>query len=293
MTDFGELVDVEVLVDRHDEDCYFCNYKEEIEERDNDCDDDFDEDAHVGVVADGKGLKHKNDSGKLGTNCSTTEPDELWVEGDDLPISLPVCFAAHHIIPGNGSLKISKLFGDDEIGIKIKGKAKGNVGYDVNNAVNGVWLPGNYAFSTIKPDPKKKGSLWGTKGGGLTEYFGIDEPLSYASAAIEFSGHQFHDAHEDYNSKIVLKALNAIYNKLRKTKKVPWCPNAPKHDAKTAPLYDLVNRLASLSLRLHKMLAFPAKNWKVNVFTSDFSRQWMESQKSSRRRWSSPRRPKG
>jgi hypothetical protein len=53
--------------------------------------------------------------------------------------------------------------------MKTDGKAKGNIGYNVNARTNGVWLPGNYG---VRP--------WGA---------------------------QFHDAHKQY-SKFVRKVLD-------------------------------------------------------------------------------------
>jgi len=60
--------------------------------------------------------------------------------------------AAHHLIPGNAALKESELFLSEEYLWK-DGKAKGNIGYNINAKNNGVWSPGNYG---VRP--------WGTKG---------------------------------------------------------------------------------------------------------------------------------
>jgi hypothetical protein len=66
----------------------------------------------------------------------------------------PVTCAAHHILPGQESFKVSPLLaymvkkGDSE---PLKGETytKGvvwaDVGYNVNGSENGVWLPGSYA----------------------------------------------------------------------------------------------------------------------------------------------------
>lgn len=278
MADFGESADLELLFDRHDEDCYFCNKKEVIEALVNDPDADFDEDSQdvVGLVANGKAIKHQNDSGKLGTSCRDTDPGEKWILGDEFHVELPVVSAAHHLIPGDASLKKSKLFKDAKNGIQAKGKAEGNVGYDVNNTVNGVWLPGSYAFSSSEM------KLWGKGGRKFEELFAVT-PYDYAAGAIEFSGAQFHDSHPQYSSEVV-KVLDEIHNKLKKMENVPWCPEVAKKEGKLPPRYAIVNRLASVSLRLRRLLTFPTTAWKKDMYTSKHSLQWMEDQKRNRKK---------
>lgn len=281
MADFGESVDLSLLFDRHDEDCYFCNAKEKLEARENDPDADYDEDSQeaIGLVADPKGIQHKNDSGKLGQNCADTNPGEKWIRGDEFHVELPVAFAAHHMIPGDASLKKSKLFKDAKNGLQVKGKAEGNVGYDVNNEVNGVWLPGSYAFS------QGEEKLWGKAGKTFEELFAVT-PYDYAAAAIEFSGAQFHDSHPQYSAEVV-KVLDEIHNKLKKMKDVPWCPEVAKDEDDLPPLYAIVNRLAAVSQRLRRLLTFPTSAWKKDMYTSKHSLQWMEDQTRNRR---TPRR---
>ena len=66
----------------------------------------------------------------------------------------------HHLIPGNESLKkattlLPWIFGD-------KGKIENDIGYNVNNASNGVWLPSNnsmrgHSYWKSVPGEKEKG----------------------------------------------------------------------------------------------------------------------------------------
>jgi hypothetical protein len=276
MSQIGELTGVAVFLEKHDDQCYFCNQgkKDPLPET-NDPDDEFAEDGLIGLATAQGSIRHDNDGGKLGQHLGSAGrpyPGDKWVGRDSWAVSLCVQHAAHHLIPGNGSLKDSDLFNDDEVGIKTKGKAVGNVGYDVNAAINGIWLPGNYAFANKEMKRKKQG--WGREGAEFEGWTGV-EPQAYASAAIEKCRCQFHDSHGDYNSK-VKDGLNEIYNKLRKSKKEQWCPEAAKEENAKRPLYTLVGRLATVSLKMKRMLELPTSNWRINVFTSNFSRQWME-----------------
>ena len=142
MSEIGELTKPAEFLERHDEDCYFCNKEEVLEELTNDTEDDFNEDMLIGMVTSSAGIKHENNSGKLGTNCEPS-PDEPYVTRRNWAWKLRIQFAAHHLIPGDASLKKSDLFNGVKYGLKKRGQAKGNIGYDVNNRANGVWLPGN------------------------------------------------------------------------------------------------------------------------------------------------------
>jgi hypothetical protein len=164
--------------------------------------------------------------------------------------------AAHHLIPGNASLKPSQLMQSGEY-LKVDGAAEGNIGYNVNCEQNGIWLPGNYA---VRP--------WSAKGESTKR--------EYAFAAIEAYGRQFHDAHEVY-SNFVLECLDDIYLKLKMGKNL-WCEESSKKDKKKGNLYMLVARLHTVSTRMATLLRFPCKGkWKSNVYTSRFDLEYMRS----------------
>ncbi|HEU4628429.1 MAG TPA: AHH domain-containing protein [Gemmatimonadaceae bacterium] len=255
MTQVGEAISPYVLVDeRHDSDCYFCNAKADpaVEENDLVANPEEDEDLDGGSE---EPLKFKNDSGKLGTALGgAPDPQSVDVWGTTKPVSV----AAHHLIPGNAALKKSQLFQSNEYLWK-DGSAKGNIGYNVNSLPNGIWLPGNYAVRpwSSKAESKKK---------------------EYAFAAIRTWGRQFHDAHEQYSTK-VLEALDKLYDKLEDGESV-WCPEASKKE-KPKPeerqnLYAIVSRLNTTSGRLARMLRAPISAWKKNIYTSRFSQQYMD-----------------
>lgn len=252
MPELGEEVSVDEIASiEHDEYCYFCNAKEEPTTEENELGDNYDEDQDL----DGPfNAAFRNDAGALGRALGASPPRKLRVDGDEKE----VIAAAHHLIPGNAALAKSALFKSSKYLWK-DGKVKGNIGYNVNSAANGVWLPGNYAvrpWSSRDPAFQKK----------------------YAQAAMEAYQAQFHDAHRIY-SKFVTKVLNKIYDKLEATESIV-CPeskkkSAPRDPQKDPPLYDLVARLHTVSGRMRSLLAGPKKNWRQNVYTSRFAQDLM------------------
>jgi hypothetical protein len=255
----GEAVDVAVVTERHDESCYFCNAKDEPKEETNELDESYPEDDDLDGLEPG-GIKFKNDAGKLGTALGGKPgTKDVRLNGKDYAVSV----AAHHLIPGNASLKESELFKSEQY-LWTNGKAKGNIGYDINSAPNGEWLPGNYA---MRP--------WGTGGKAFQATSGV-EPKQYAFAAIEAWRAQFHDAHEKY-STFVTSVLDKLCDKLDENEDV-WCPEAKKKDESPesrTPLYVIVNRLHTISGRMRRMLVFPTSGWKSNIFTSAFSKAYI------------------
>jgi hypothetical protein len=127
----------------------------------------------------------------------------------------PVKVAAHHLIPGNASLKNAKTLQK----FMTKGKKvtsvlgnkftiKEHIGYNINGAHNGVWLPGNYAIRKGS-SPKKKTSWSGLTADPAWE----DWCYEYMIACTGVAGGQFHDSHPKY-SENVLKVLNTVADKL-------------------------------------------------------------------------------
>lgn len=265
MTDFGEAITFAISTDRHDEDCYFCNSHPTPKDDSLVVTDDYDEDKDLDG-ADATVERFYNSAKQLGTALGgkPSRRDLKLSEEGEYPCSV----AAHHLIPGNASLKRSELFTSAKY-LRVEGSAKGNIGYDVNSAPNGQWLPGNYAQ---RP--------WGTDGADFQKKSGLS-PQTYAFAAIETYMCQFHDAHEDY-SRFVIKVLNQIATKLDLVGRI-WCPNADQEEEKpeNRNLYALVNRLHTVSARIRRMLVFPTANWKRNVHTSRFAQQYMATHKPS------------
>lgn len=254
--DLGELVSVNMIVDeKHDDEtCAFCKSTEPPEEVVNDLNAEHDEDSPT--------FKFKNDAGKLGIALGR-KPDAKAVSLNDKSFAAAV--AAHHLIPGNAALKESKLFSSNQYLWK-DGKAKGNIGYNINAAENGVWSVGNYG---VRP--------WGPDGAGFVSQNPELSPKDFAFAAMEKWRVQFHDAHADY-SDFVKDSLDKVFEKLEAKKDI-WCPEAKKKEKKKPeerePIYALVQRLNTVSARMKKMLSFPTTNWKSNIYTSRFVAMYM------------------
>ena len=140
---------------------------------------------------------------------------EADVDTNGTTKTFPVKVAAHHLIPGNASLKnateLRKFMEKNKTVTSDKGKSlkiKEHIGYNINGAHNGVWLPGNYAIraNTI---PKKK-----TSWSGLIDHKDWkDWCYEYMLEATRVAGGQFHDTHETYSTN-VLKFLEKTSDKL-------------------------------------------------------------------------------
>jgi A nuclease family of the HNH/ENDO VII superfamily with conserved AHH len=158
---------------------------------------------------------------------------------------------AHHLIPGSGALLRSRLFLHGYLG--GPGTSATHVGYDINRAENGLWVPGNYA---IRP--------WDEQDAAFQE--------AYAEAAIVTVQAQFHEAHPLYAER-VLGALDAIADKVDHQRRI--CPFAGDQDPATRVLITLVARLDQLSQRCRRLLTFPVSGWKRNFFISRHARHFM------------------
>lgn len=217
-----------------------------------------DEDAGAGQVLapipanSGKKLGG-NMGGKADTKIRVSYPGESKPKEEDLQ------WAPHHLIPGNASLKGSAIvpyLGDDTV-IKKYGKGskikKGQtVGYDVNCAENGVWLPSPYALSM-------KGK-WPTSPAAK---------LAYVVAAIDQNGGkaQFHMCHGQYSVQ-VQGALDKIAAKLKLITTSGRCPVADsKKDDKFDAPRALVSRLHQLSGQLRRLVNGPV--WRPPMFTDE------------------------
>ncbi len=168
----------------------------------------------------------------------------ISIDGFDYPVTC----AAHHLIPAGGSLKHASEL------LEWMEKSKGvwaNLGYDVNGAENGAWLPGNYAVGgngtgdwvrerSILPDGEEDSApvlpkiptpnQRNTDLHGYLHDFDEGRKRHYVLQATQLHRGQFHDAHPDYND-LVLKTLKELGLKYKKRfpYAVAFCP-----DCKTA-----------------------------------------------------------
>jgi hypothetical protein len=174
--------------------------------------------------------------------------------------------AAHHLIPGDASLAPSNLKkymtkGDSvevDTGSGSSNKTiRKHIGYNVNGAHNGVWLPGNYYIRAgTSPIP---GTTWSELG---------DNPwcLHYVAAVSKAAGGQIHDAHTQYSA-----AVEDLLNKIALRLSRHECD-----DCKTGeinPPFQIKGRLYSLSAFFRSQVTRQPSGWKRPWFTSD---RWRE-----------------
>jgi len=264
--DLGEKASIgSIITEMHDEEtCVFCQATEPPKEIINEFVDDHDGDVEAEIGDNVPTYKFKNDAGRLGKAMGgKLEAKAVRLNNKMFDASV----AAHHLIPGNASLKNSELFMSEEYLWK-DGKAKGNIGYDINTKANGLWSPGNYG---VRP--------WGTEGSKFEAGNRGLEAKDFAFAAMETWGTQFHDAHPKY-SEFVKDCLDKVFDKLEAQEEI-WCLEAKKREKSPEekdPLYPLVRRLDTISARMKRMLEFPTTNWKRNIYTSRFVEQYMDEE---------------
>ena len=233
----------------HDDDCYFCKAEKPAKEDILDLDDE-DKNYTASGEPPPDGVVFKNCAAKLGSR--------LRAAGDSPPELKPYIFAAHHLIPGNASFKKSDLFTSGKYMIQ-EGNKEGNIGYDINAAANGVWLPGNYGQAD-----------WSMK----TE----SQRSAYAFKVMERKSRQFHDAHVNYN-EFISDVLQKIYDKLNAAKDketVLYCPESKDDETKPKrALKGLVARLNTVSRRMSGFLTGNVSAWRQNIYTSRFAPMYM------------------
>jgi hypothetical protein len=249
---------------------------------------------------------HENDGGKLGDNLKDGLEGDPGTFNDKCPCKglrkepcldsrtrpklglrlkggpYPFIQAAHHLIPGVASLENSDLFKTymnegDKVTTKSKPPRKYtiavNIGYCVNGAHNGVWLPGNYAIREKNPANPKEAN-WG-------DVKDADFKWNYTIAAIKkCEGRQFHDAHGKYNSK-VKGTLNKICKALIfHQDHCGTCAN--NSGKKVPPPYTIKLRLYGLSKWLKGLLTGPISGWKDPYFTSSKVHAWFMDAKKKK-----------
>jgi hypothetical protein len=159
-------------------------------------------------------------------NCQHEEPDGLDLKNHRITPN------PHHLIPGNESLKLVPallkwIFAGE-------GHIEADIGYDVNNGENGIWLPSNNSM--------RKNVI------GNASWECETVKITYANAAQPGRG-SFHDRHVDY-SEFVQKILKKIANRMEGRDARADCPyKTEKGSEKYKPPYALIERLNGVSRR--------------------------------------------
>jgi hypothetical protein len=133
-------------------------------------------------------------------------------------------------------------------------KIKNHIGYNVNGAHNGVWLPGNYA---IRPANKPLEKLWSE----LESK--VNWCMNYVAAVSARTGGQFHDTHKEYN-----EAVRKLLNKIREAVTLHEC-HLCKEKTSVPPPYMVKLRLYALSEYFRTQLNGSPRKWRQPWFTSD------------------------
>ncbi len=253
MTQIGEQIAIDVMAQTKP-DCWYCKKEPGPETRNK-----LEEDppSTGGIVDNVPENDLKNQSSTLGGALGRRPKWKIAVPHKP-SARCGVVPAAHHLIPGNASLKratgLHKYMRED------KNLITNDIGYDVNGKANGVWLPGSYG---VRP-----GSTHFT-----TKWSKYKQQNRYAWNAMKEADAQFHDAHPKY-SRNVLKTLRSIATKLAKKPKSK-CPVCGAVAKKERPPYGLVGRLNFVSGQHRQMVTQPAKKAKyinAGYFTSKRSK---------------------
>lgn len=252
MTNIGESVSVPTIL-RHDpQDCPFC--KSDAKEKPNP------------TPISKADADWEDDDGKLIGNSSGTLEKNMTNEGDPRPKTWFIRESnrhrnknhnlipnPHHLIPGNESLKqVPDLL---EWIFENHGQIENDIGYDVNNALNGVWLPSNNSM--------RGNSNW--ENNQKNKKFRTD----FARRAMEEAGGHFHDRHLNPYSEFVKEVLQKIADRMWGIDaQDPDCPFKTRDGGgRYKPPYALVARLNGVSLRLVHYVK-NTKNPNQQLFTS-------------------------
>lgn len=203
--------------------------------------------------------KDTNDAATLGRNLDAQsqgmEVIEIGIEVNGRMRQRDVQYTPHHVIPGNEAWPETALL---EWVDAAKGTINMDIGYDVNDASNGIDLPGIHGLE----DGAWRGAAF---------------QMRYAFAAMACSApkRQFHDRHNTY-SAFVVNALDAIAEKMapKDPDGMPGC--GAKHcGGSRAKPYDppveLLGRLDEVAARLKLKLQGVESGWRMPIFTSRFA----------------------
>jgi len=235
--------------------------------------------------------EQENDGGVLGRNLASASPGKEGTVGGPCPppqaeraaridtnragvrVRVPgtadiptdifgFTVAAHHLIPGDAALAPSALKKFMTRGASVtvltaegdkQKKIRKYVGYNVNGAHNGVWLPGNYYIrGAASPLP---GVSWSQLGN-------YPWCLNYVAAVARAAEGQFHDTHTQYS-----QAVKGLLNKMAEILSLHECEHCKPEEIN--PPFRIKSRLYLLSEYFRGQVQGPPRSWKRPWFTSD------------------------
>ncbi|NTV95627.1 MAG: hypothetical protein HGA75_09455 [Thiobacillus sp.] len=225
----------------------------------------------------------------------------------------PVTSAAHHLIPAQEALKVSRLLAfmvKKGSSAQLKGATYttgavwANVGYEVNGSENGVYLPGSYAVGGGKgglglwtenddhPDKEEEDVTEAPDiqsselTGALNQITETNRKWRYVRQAMKLAPGHFHDRHESY-SRFVTEILNKIFSDYRRlyqrSIKESACSKCKEKGDKIKELgiptpFGLVTRLDMLADNLR--ICLNGSSWRPNVFTSKWGEAFMRERRA-------------
>ena len=249
--EIGESITVGMIMKHKKNECYFCRENKE------------EQPDPVPLSKDDADWEEE-DGALIGNNAGELERNMRDNSGDPRPTDWfiretsrhkhkkhKVTPNPHHLIPGNESLKeVPDLL---EWIFQEKGQIKSDIGYNVNNELNGIWLPSN---NSMRGDAR-----WGD------ERFKV----AFAERAMEEAGGLFHDRHlspySDFVKEILQKIADRMWGLDVPNPNCEYKTEGESKDELYEPPYALVSRLNGVSLRLRAYLKRIAKPNK-QVYTS-------------------------
>jgi hypothetical protein len=212
-------------------------------------------------------------------------------------------YAAHHIIPGNETLKghpiVAWMGGSAEIdGGKDEGKPTSvindgeYIGYDINDSENGIWLPGPYPLSTKKSWPAKTAMSDAVKANLITDNdvkAASSFKEAYAFAVIKearkpydatandkkhYIGCQLHFRHDEYSRGMKLMLTKIRLKLVHFSKECPIPKDQKKKGDKFPAPLGLKGRMEGVSFRMRQHLVGP--QWNKFVYTDDLSKRYID-----------------
>lgn len=188
----------------------------------------------------------------------------------------------HHLIPGNAAMAKSNV---EEWTRDTKGTIKQDVGYNIDGADNGIWLPHLPHIHWTSYQNKKKKVRFSDIYGKWSEL----EPYQQAWVGAVVMGDtrlQMHYTdHDDPYAHVnnlttyddeALKRCNLLADLMKKF----WSKKCPKEKNKKPldPPYGIVLRLNLQSLYMKQRISGPPKKWKswVSPLAQDYT-QWLKT----------------
>lgn len=164
---------------------------------------------------------------------------------------------AHHCISGNEIMKDHEI---EKIIANVSGKYKGQTGYTINNAANGVYLPSYPTKYAGNPDQK---------------YEIVKLAMAAGKGQTHIGGHSGHNdpGIEDYPTKVKAQ-LTVLQRRIElKSEECPFCvENDGKSKEPFIPPYKTNQWLDNLSGTIKYKLTCPAANWPY--FISKYAKRY-------------------